>query len=144
MKIIKWIVIPVVILCAIGFGIYRFGINYASDKLVDTVSRQLEASGEMETIKKAIESDPTLEAFLKEAANIEKNEATTTLPFNTKEEAVQVVTKKVGLSKLQDLTQGYQDGTTSKEEIIEEVSSQLTEDEIKALKIIVYKELYKE
>ena len=42
MKIIKWVVVPVVILCAIGFGVYRFGINYASDKLVDTVSQQLE------------------------------------------------------------------------------------------------------
>ena len=66
MKIVKWVVIPVVILCAIGFGVYRFGINYASDKLVDTVSQQLGASGEMETIKKAIESDPTLEAFIKD------------------------------------------------------------------------------
>ena len=67
----------------------------------------------------------------------------TKLPFHTKEEAIQVVTKKVGISTLQDLAQGYQDGTTSKEEIIEEVSSKLTEEEIKALKIIVYKELYK-
>ena len=53
MKIIKWIVVPVVIICAIGFGVYRFAINYASDKLVDTVSQQLETSGEMEKIKKA-------------------------------------------------------------------------------------------
>ena len=151
MKIVKWVIIPVVILCAIGFGLYRFGINYTSDKLVDTVSQQLEASGEMETVKKVIESDPALEGFIKETetqnnqgneAKTEQNEAVTTLPFDTKEEAIEVVTKKVGISTLQDLAQGYQDGTTSKEEIIEEVSSKLTEDEIKAVKIIVYKELY--
>ena len=68
---------------------------------------------------------------------------TTKLPFDTKEEAIQVVTKKVGMSRLKDLAQGYQDGTTSKEEIIQEVSSKLTEDEIQALKIIAYKEIYK-
>ena len=153
MKIIKWVVIPVVILCAIGFGIYRFGINYASDKLVDTVSQQLETSGEMEKIKKDIENDPALEAFIKDTEtqnNQEtnqkqnRNETVTTLPFDTKEEAIQVVTKKVGMSRLKELAQGYQDGTISKEEIIQEVSSKLTEDEIKALKMIAYKELYKE
>ena len=48
------------------------------------------------------------------------------LPFDTKEEAIQVVTKKIGMSRLKELTQGYQDGTTSKEEIIQEVSSKLT------------------
>ena len=73
MKIIKWVVVPVVILCAIGFGIYRFGINYASDKLVDTVSQQLETSGEMEKIKKAIESDPALEAFIKDDGNTKQS-----------------------------------------------------------------------
>ena len=39
------------------------------------------------------------------------------------------------MSRLKELAQGYKNGTTSKEEIIQEVSSKLTEEEIKALKI---------
>lgn len=158
MKVIKWVVIPVVVLGAISFGIYRYTINYASDKLVDNVSQQLVTSGEMEKIKKQMENDPALEEFIKDTetsnskqTNQETNSKTennetkneTVLPFHTTEEAVQVVTKKVGMPRLKELAQDYKNGTISKETIIQEVSSKLTADEIKALKIIVYKEVNK-
>ena len=118
-------------------SIYRSAI--ASDKLVDTVSQQLVTSGEMGKIKQAIESDPALEAFIKDtgiqsnqdetakqdtetqsnleeavkqenttkAKNNESNNAATTttkLPFHTKEEAIQVVTQKIGMSRLKELS----------------------------------------
>ena len=56
-----------------------YGISYASDKLVDTVSQQLVTSGEMEKIKQAIESDPALEAFIKDTG-IQSNQDETAKP----------------------------------------------------------------
>ncbi|WP_306461674.1 hypothetical protein [Robertmurraya kyonggiensis] len=60
MKIFKFLVVPIVILGLIGYGVYYFGTNLASEKLMDEVTSELETSGQMEEIKEVIESDPEL------------------------------------------------------------------------------------
>ena len=66
------------------------------------------------------------------------------LPFTTKEEATKVLIKKVGITQLNEIRQQAQEGTISKEEVLEEVQSKLSEEEILALKVIANKELYKQ
>ncbi|MEH7391638.1 hypothetical protein V7149_16545 [Bacillus sp. JJ1503] len=139
MRILKFLIITVVLLGGIGYGVYHFGTKIASDKLVETISSELESSGELEEIKKTIESDPELQSFIEEAETAD----TSKLPFKTKEEATKVLIQKVGISELNDIRVQVQNGSASKEEILQEIQGKLTEEEIMALKVIAYKELYK-
>ena len=69
----------------------------------------------MDQVKKYVESDPELKQFVKEA----KAADPTTLPFTTKEEATRVLIKKVGVSELRDMQTQAQEGTISKEEVLQ-------------------------
>ncbi|WP_082446689.1 hypothetical protein [Cytobacillus solani] len=140
MKFIKFLVITIVLLGAIGYAVYYFGTNMASEKIMETVTTELENSGEMEEIKKTIENDPGLKAYLEEA----KTANTEDLPFATKEEATRALISKVGITELNDIRVKVQEGSMSKEEVLENIEGKLTEDEILALKVIAYKELYGE
>ncbi|CAH0346073.1 hypothetical protein [Bacillus sp. CECT 9360] len=138
MKAIKILLSIVVILAIIGVGLYYFGTNMASDRLVDEVSNQLENSGEMDEIKQAIESDPELMAFVEDGKNVDESK----LPFTTKEEATRVLINKFGINGLMEIQEKVQDGTISRAELMQDAESKLTEEEILALKVITYKELY--
>ncbi|WNS75150.1 hypothetical protein RRV45_20085 [Bacillus sp. DTU_2020_1000418_1_SI_GHA_SEK_038] len=139
MRFLKFLMITVILLGAIGYGVYHFGTKVASDELVSTISSELENSGEIEEIKKTIESDPDLKSFIEEAETADSSK----LPFTTKQEATKVLIKKVGISELNDIRVQVQEGTISKEEILQEIQGKLTDEEILALKVIAYKELYK-
>ncbi|PLT32108.1 hypothetical protein [Bacillus sp. V5-8f] len=140
MKAVKILSVIVVILAIIGVGIYHFGTKIASDQLVSAVSDQLESSGEAEEIRTAIENDPELKKFVEEGKNVDEG----TLPFTTKEEATKTLVSKFGIGNLKDIQTQVQNGTITKEELMAEVQSKLTEEEILALKVIAYKELNKE
>jgi hypothetical protein len=131
--------VVIIILGAIGYGIYYFGTNVATDKLVDSASIELENSGQMDDVKAYIESDPELSEMVKEAASADES----TLPFTSKGEATRVLIKKVGINKLQDLQSQVQNGTASKEEVVQTLSEKLTDEEMLALQVIAYKEIYK-
>ena len=135
---IKFMVVAVVLLGAIGYGVYYFGTNLASEKLMDAVTTELETSGQIEEVKKYVESDPMLKQFIEEAEAADQSQ----LPFTTKEEATRVVIEKVGMTELTDLAKRYQEGTITKEEILLTLQENLTEEEITALKVIAFKELY--
>jgi uncharacterized protein (UPF0333 family) len=138
MKFIKFILVPIIVLLAIGYGVYYYGTNIASKKLMDVVSTELENSGQMEEIKVYVESDPELKQFIEEAETVDQDK----LPFQTKEEATRVLIKKVGITELQDIQAKVKAGTVTKEEILHDLESNLTEEEIMALKVIAYKEIY--
>ncbi|WP_047980799.1 hypothetical protein [Ornithinibacillus contaminans] len=138
MKLIKWLLIIVVFLGVIGYGVYYFGTKVASDKLMEVVSTELENSGQMETIKQAIENDPQLKGFLEGAETVDER----TLPFTTKEEATRMIVKKVGISGIQDIQSKVQAGDITRNEILQEIEENFTEEEIMALKVIAYKEIY--
>ena len=65
------------------------------------------------------------------------------LPFTTKEEATRVLIKRVGVSELMDIQTQVQEGTITKDELLQKVQENLTEEEILALKVVAYNELYK-
>lgn len=141
MKIVKILLIVAIFLGAIGYGIYYFGTNIVADKVVDYVGSELENSGELQEVKKYLKDDPELQKFVEEGANVDES----TLPFTTKEEATRVLVKKFGLNGANEIRATVQDGVTNeeKQQLIEKVESKLSEKEMLALKMIVYKELNK-
>lgn len=135
----KKLIVVVLILGIIGYGIYYFGTNVASDKLVDSYTTELKESGQIHDVKAYIESDPELAEMVKEAESADES----TLPFTTKGEASRVLIKKVGVTELQELQSQVQNGTASKEEVLQILNEKLTDEEMLALQVIAYKELYK-
>lgn len=138
-KVLRILFVLLIVLIGIGYGVYYFGTNIASEKVMDVVSKELENSGQVDAIKETIENDPELQQFIEEGANIDESK----LPFNTKEEATRVIVRKVGITELQNIQSQVENGTASKEAIMNTIQSKLTEEEIQALKVIAYKELNK-
>lgn len=139
MKVLKILSFLLVLLAA-GYGIYHFGTKIASDKLISALTTELEASGELERIKQHIENNSELKNFLSEGANIDDR----TLPFNSKEDAVKVLFQRFDISEINTIQKEFQNGFTaeSQENVLSIVQEKLTEEEILALKVIAYRELY--
>ena len=91
MKFLKFLLTTVVIVGCIGYGIYYFGTNIASEHVMDAVSAELESSGQLEEIKQFINNDPELKQFVEVGANVDVSK----LPFTTKEQATRVLIKKL-------------------------------------------------
>ncbi|MFX3674743.1 MAG: hypothetical protein ACE3JQ_09880 [Paenisporosarcina sp.] len=127
-----------VVLAGIGFGLYYYGTNVASDKVVDSMTKDLEDSGKMNEVRALIESDPELSEMMEEAKAADPD----TLPFKTKGEATRVLINKIGVNKLQEIQGKVQSGTASKEEILQDLKENLTEEEMLALQVLAYEEIY--
>ncbi len=138
MRFIKFLVAIIIFLGVAGYGVLHFGTKFASEKIVDTLSTELESSGQKEEIKNAIENDPQLKAYMEEAKTVDSS----TLPFTTKEEATKVLIQKVGITELNDIRVKLQDGSMTQEEALQMVEGKLSDEELAALKVIVYQELY--
>ncbi|WP_416141597.1 hypothetical protein ACM1TL_04560 [Lysinibacillus capsici] len=138
MRLIKFLVVLAIFVGVVGYGVLHFGTKFASEKIVDTLSTELENSGQKEEIKNTIENDPQLKAYMEEAKTVDSS----TLPFTTKEEATKVLIQKVGITDLNDMRVKLQDGSMTQEEALQMVEGKLSDEEIAALKVIVYKELY--
>ncbi|MGB5944628.1 hypothetical protein [Paenisporosarcina sp.] len=134
----KKLFIAILIFGAIGYGVYYYGTNVASEELVDSASTELEDSGQINDVKAYIESDPELIKMVKEAESADES----TLPFTSKGEATRVLIKKVGMTELRELQSDVQNGTASKEEVLQVLSEKLTKEEMLALQVIAYKEIY--
>ncbi|WP_311439535.1 hypothetical protein [Mesobacillus foraminis] len=61
------LLLMIVTLSGIAYGAYFFGTKLASDKLVTTVAKEIEKSGELEEFKRNLEADPELQKMLAEA-----------------------------------------------------------------------------
>lgn len=122
----------------IGYGVYYVGTNIASKKITDDLQAELHNSGQLDEVRAYIENDPALQRYLEEVRQADRD----TLPFNTKEEATRVLIRKVGITDLLEMQSRVERGQMSQQEIINELESSLTEDELLALKVIAYKELY--
>ena len=93
----------------------------------------------LQEVKSYIENDSKVQEIVSEAATTNPD----TLPFQTKEEATRVLIKKVGVNTLLDIKEEAQNGSISKDEVLSEIEGKLSEDEISALKYVLYKELNK-
>ena len=86
MRFVKSLFVTIIILAGIGYGIYYFGTNLASEKIMNDVSVELENSGYLDEIKQFVANDPELQSYIQEGANVDKDK----LPFTTKEQATRV------------------------------------------------------
>ena len=127
-----------VLLGAAGYASWHFGTNIASDKIIENVVSTLDDKN-LEEVNSYIENDSKLQEMVSEAATTNPD----TLPFQTKEEATRVLIKKVGVNRLLDIKEEAQNGSISKDEILSEIEGKLSEDEISALKYVLYTELNK-
>ena len=134
----KKLFFAILVLGAIGYGVYYYGTNVASEELVDSASTELEDSGQINDVKAYIESDPELTEMVKEAELADES----TLPFTSKGEATRVLIKKVGMTELRELQSDVQNGTASKAEVLQVLNEKLTKEEMLALQVIAYKEIY--
>ncbi|WP_438312917.1 hypothetical protein [Sporosarcina sp. FA9] len=141
MRFFKFLITLAVVVVGLGYGLYYFGTNIASEKIMSAVSSELESSGQIDTLKKELNQNPALKELVEEGANIEESQ----LPFTTKEQATRVLIKKIGLGELQSLQSQFQNGISQNEmlELINKMSGKLTDEEILAIKVIAYKELNK-
>ncbi|MEK3933863.1 hypothetical protein MKY41_00970 [Sporosarcina sp. FSL W7-1349] len=138
-KLMKILIVFVILVIAIGWGVYYFGTKLIADQVMDQVAVELENSGQLEAIKQEVQKDPQLKAMLEEGKNAENAD----LPFQTKEEAVRVLLKKFDLAEIQELQSKASSGLTveEKQELLNKMESRLTEEELLALKVLAYKEL---
>lgn len=137
-KLLKITATLLVLLGAAFYGVWHFGTNFASEKILEKVESTL-SDENLEEVKAYMENDPKVQEIIREAATA--NPAT--LPFQTKEEATRVLIKKVGVNRLMDIQESAQNGSISQDEILSEIEGKLSEDEISALKYVLYKELSK-
>lgn len=126
-----------VIVGAAGYAVWHFGTNIASEKIVQQVEANLNDE-DKEEVKSYIAKDPKLQEIVNEAATTDPD----SLPFQTKEEATRLLIKKVGINRLLAIQEQAQNGSMSIDEVVSEMEGTLTEDEISALKYVLYKELY--
>lgn len=131
--------IILVIVGAAGYAVWHFGTNIASEKIVQQVEANLNDE-DKEEVKSYIAKDPKLQEIVNEAATTDPD----SLPFQTKEEATRLLIKKVGINRLLAIQEQAQNGSMSIDEVVSEMEGTLTEDEISALKYVLYKELYKQ
>lgn len=136
---IKGFIIFVVLIGAIGAGVYYFGMNYISGKVADTVTTELDDEQNITEIKALVNENPEIKAFIEEGADADEKD----LPFHTADEAAKVIIKKVGVSELQNIYAAYQNGMTEQEAagLLNDVSGKLTDEEVLALKAVIYNEL---
>ena len=135
-KFLTIITIVLVLFGAVGYAVWLFGTDIASEKIMEKVESTL-SDENLEEVKSYIKNDPKVQEMVSGAATINPD----TLPFQTKEEATRVLIKKVGINRLLDIQAQVQNGSISKDEVLSEIEGKLSEDEISALKYVLYKEL---
>jgi hypothetical protein len=137
MKLLKGLLITVMILGAIGAVGYYFINKYIEDRAVEYVEQDLDDSN-IANAREYVDNSPSLKAYISEGADANLEE----LPFQTREEATRAVMKKLSLQELQSIQSKAADGMTEAMELADTFEEKLTDEELLALKAIIYKELY--
>lgn len=139
MKLLKGLLISLIILGTIGAVGYYFINKYIEDRAVEYVEQDLDDSN-IAMAREYVDNSPSLKAYISEGADANLEE----LPFQTREEATRAVMKKLSLQELQSIQSKAADGMTETEamELADTFEEKLTDEELLALKAIIYKELY--
>lgn len=142
MRFLMIIIIFLIFFSFAGIGAYVVGPDFSVDRFVAKATEDLRDNGQMEKIVEYVENDPQMLEYIEEAQIAEQQSQP--LPFQTTEDAAGTVIKKVGLTDLAKMKSGVEDGTMSADEVIQKLEEDLNEEELLALKVIVFKELYKQ
>ncbi|MGI2327138.1 hypothetical protein [Planococcus sp. YIM B11945] len=139
MKLMNAIVAFLLVVAAGGYALY-FGSNLVVDSAVEQATAKLENNGQLENMQSYIEGDPELAGFMEEAKAAKESD----LPFASKGDAAKVLVRKVGISELQQIQSGVESGSLSLSDAIGKLDTHLSDNELLALKVVAYKELYAE
>ena len=137
-KFLTFTAIIFVLLGAAGYATWHFGTNIASEKIIEKVESTLDDEN-LKEVNSYIANDPKLQEMVSEVASTNPD----TLPYQTKEEATRVLLKKVGVNRLLDIQEQAQNGAITVDEVLSVIEGTLSEDEISALKYVLYTELNK-
>ena len=137
-KFLTFTMILVILIGAAGYATWHFGTNLASEKIIEKVEATLDEES-LKEVNSYIANDPKLQEMVSEVAETNPD----TLPFQTKEEATRVLLKKVGVNELLAIQEQAQNGAISADEVLSVIEGTLSEDEISALKYVLYTELNK-
>lgn len=140
MRFIKFLLKTAIVIVILGVGIYFVGKHFLFDKATDVLFEELEENGQLDQVRSYLDQAPEIKSMLESSANVDPS----TLPFTTKEAAVQTVVKKVGVTELYSLQNRYGNGMSQSEQLeaLNELEGKLTAEEIEALKYVIYHELY--
>lgn len=141
LRFIKFLFKTAIFLIVLGVAVYFVGTHFLSEKAADIITAEIENNGQLDEVRQYVDESPELKQMLENSANVDAS----TLPFTTKEEAIQTVIKKVGISELYSIQSRYENGMTQAEQVqlIKELENKLTADEAAALKYVIYEELYR-
>ncbi|WP_010197364.1 hypothetical protein [Bacillus sp. m3-13] len=140
MKFFKGLFITALILGIIGYAGYYFVNKFIEDQAVEYVEKDLVENNDVAMARDYVDKSPTLKSYIAEGAEADLEE----LPVQTREEATRMVMQKLSFQEMQQIQSKAANGMTEQEvlELMETFEEKLTDEELLALKAIVYKELY--
>ena len=140
MKWVKRLVATIVVFVLVIGAAYYFGTNWLADKAMEKVTTQLESNGQLDSIKEEITNNPDVQTYLQDAQSADRSK----LPIQTKEQATRTVLKKFSVSELQAMQKKAQSGNAQeRQQVMQQVESRLTEEELLSLKVLAADELSK-
>ncbi|MGD7052927.1 hypothetical protein [Sutcliffiella horikoshii] len=140
MKFFKGLFITALILGIIGYAGYYFVNKFIEDQAVEYVEKDLVENNDVAMARDYVDRSPALKSYIAEGAEADLEE----LPVQTREEATRMVMQKLSFQEMQQIQSKAANGMTEQEvlELMETFEEKLTDEELLALKAIVYKELY--
>ncbi|ANU22949.1 hypothetical protein [Planococcus donghaensis] len=142
MRFLMTIIVFLIFFSFAGIGVYVVGPDLSTERLAIEATEKMRSNGQLEKVVEYVENDPKMRQYIEEAEIAEPKQQT--LPFQTTGDAAGTLIKKVGISDLAKMKSGVEDGTMTAEEVIQKLEENLSEEELLALKVVVYKELYKQ
>ncbi|WP_404469006.1 hypothetical protein [Sutcliffiella horikoshii] len=140
MKFFKGLLITALILGVLGYAGYYFINKFIEDQAVEYVEKDLVENNDMAMAREYVDRSPALKSYIAEGAEANLEE----LPIQTREEATRMVMQKLSFQEMQQIQSQAASGMTEQEvlELMETFEEKLTDEELLALKAIVYRELY--
>ncbi|WP_404347941.1 hypothetical protein LG311_19185 [Sutcliffiella horikoshii] len=140
MKFFKGLFVTAIILGVLGYAGYYFVNKFIEDQAVEYVEKDLVENNDVAMAREYVDRSPALKNYIAEGAEANLDE----LPVQTREEATRMVMQKLSFQEMQQIQSQAANGMTEQEvlELMETFEEKLTDEELLALKAIVYRELY--
>lgn len=132
-----WLGVVIMFFIATGVISYLYVMDYASEKAMSEISREL--SSNEEEINKLLE-DPEIRKYIETGETNSKD-----LPFTTRKEAVKLISEKYTVTELARTREQVSGGLSEEEKVAvyEKLLEKFTEKELLALKVVALKEINK-
>lgn len=140
MRIVIYVFLVIITVGLLGFGAYHWFSGQVAERASVEVEERLSTSEYGDEARQLIEGNPVIKEFVQEGETIDLESA----ELQTTEEAIQVIIDNFNPVELVELRSQAEDGLdqAEQEEIISKLESNLTEEELQAIKAIAYEELY--